>query len=87
VACSLALKVGFLSQDQKCLFILLYTELDIFSKEADTMWRGFVISVIAAVSLQYTDPFGTKKMVLFQVGCVCAYQAPGLAETVCRSVL
>jgi len=32
------------------------------------MWRGFVISVIAAVSLQYVDPFGTKKLVLFGVG-------------------
>ena len=32
------------------------------------MWRGFVISVIAAVSLQYIDPFGTKKLVLFGVG-------------------
>jgi chloride channel 3/4/5 len=34
----------------------------------DVMWRGFVISVIAAVSLQYVDPFGTKKLVLFGVG-------------------
>lgn len=43
-------------------------ELDTFSKEMDVMWRGFVISVIAAVSLQYIDPFGTKKLVLFGVG-------------------
>lgn len=43
-------------------------ELDTFSKETDVMWRGFVISVIAAVSLQYIDPFGTKKLVLFGVG-------------------
>ena len=42
-------------------------ELDTFSKEMDVMWRGFVISVIAAVSLQYIDPFGTKKLVLFGV--------------------
>jgi len=35
------------------------------------MWRGFVISVIAAVSLQYVDPFGTKKLVLFGVGTIC----------------
>lgn len=35
------------------------------------MWRGFVISVIAAVSLQYVDPFGTKKLVLFGVGVSC----------------
>ena len=31
------------------------------------MWRGFVTSVVAAVSLQYIDPFGTAKLVLFQV--------------------
>lgn len=31
------------------------------------MWRAFVTSVIAAVSLQYIDPFGTAKLVLFQV--------------------
>ena len=31
------------------------------------MWRGFVSSVIAAVALQYVDPFGTSKLVLFQV--------------------
>ena len=43
-------------------------ELDTFSGETDVMWRGFVISVIAAVSLQYVDPFGTKKLVLFEVG-------------------
>lgn len=42
-------------------------ELDTFSKETDVMWRGFVISVIAAVSLQYVDPFDTKKLVLFGV--------------------
>ncbi|KAI0339618.1 Cl-channel protein [Trametopsis cervina] len=33
----------------------------------DVMWRGFVTSVIAAVSLQYVDPFGTARLVLFQV--------------------
>jgi len=46
-------------------------ELDTFSKEMDVMWRGFVISVIAAVSLQYIDPFGTKKLVLFGVRVTC----------------
>lgn len=34
------------------------------------MWRGFVTSVIAAVSLQYVDPFGTGRLVLFQVSGV-----------------
>ena len=42
-------------------------ELDTFSNDSDVMWRGFVTSVIAAVSLQYVDPFGTSKLVLFQV--------------------
>ena len=31
------------------------------------MWLSFVASAIAAVSLQYIDPFGTSKLVLFQV--------------------
>lgn len=42
-------------------------ELDAFSTDSDVMWRAFVTSVIAAVSLQYVDPFGTSKLVLFQV--------------------
>ncbi|OBZ72186.1 H(+)/Cl(-) exchange transporter 3 [Grifola frondosa] len=42
-------------------------ELDTFSSEGDVMWRGFVTSVLAAVCLQYIDPFGTSKLVLFQV--------------------
>ncbi|TDL24076.1 Cl-channel protein [Rickenella mellea] len=42
-------------------------ELDTFANETDVIWRGFVTSVIAAVSLQYIDPFGTAKLVLFQV--------------------
>ncbi|KAI9431287.1 hypothetical protein H4582DRAFT_2009108 [Lactarius indigo] len=33
------------------------------------MWRGFVTSVIAAVALQYVDPFKTSKLVLFQPDC------------------
>ncbi|KAI0773298.1 chloride channel [Trametes elegans] len=42
-------------------------ELDAFFDDGDVMWRGFVTSVVAAVSLQYIDPFGTSKLVLFQV--------------------
>jgi hypothetical protein len=41
-------------------------ELDTFSNETDVMWRGFVASAIAAVSLQWVNPFGTAKLVLFQ---------------------
>jgi H+/Cl- antiporter ClcA len=42
-------------------------ELDTFANDSDVIWRGFVTSVIAAVSLQYVDPFGTSKLVLFEV--------------------
>jgi len=45
----------------------LCSELDTFSNESDVMWRGFVASAVAAVSLQWVDPFGTAKLVLFQV--------------------
>lgn len=45
------------------------SELDTFANETEVMWRGFVTSVIAAVSLQYIDPFRTSKLVLFQVCC------------------
>ncbi|KAG8834550.1 hypothetical protein FRC17_008384 [Serendipita sp. 399] len=41
-------------------------ELDLFSHRP-VIWRAFVTSAIAAVSLQYVDPFGTAKLVLFQV--------------------
>ncbi|KAI3600363.1 voltage-gated chloride [Moniliophthora roreri] len=42
-------------------------ELDAFANESEIMWRGFVASAIAAVALQYVDPFQTAKLVLFQV--------------------
>ncbi|KAF5373298.1 hypothetical protein D9615_007485 [Tricholomella constricta] len=42
-------------------------ELDTFASETDVMWRAFVASAIAAVSLQWVNPFGTAKLVLFQV--------------------
>ncbi|KAF8202213.1 Cl-channel protein [Pholiota molesta] len=42
-------------------------ELDTFANESDVMWRGFVASAVAAVSLQWVNPFGTAKLVLFQV--------------------
>ncbi|PVG03313.1 Cl-channel protein [Serendipita vermifera] len=41
-------------------------ELDLFTHQS-VIWRAFVTSAIAAVSLQYVDPFGTSKLVLFQV--------------------
>lgn len=44
-----------------------HSELDAFGGDFDVMWRGFVTSVIAAVALQYVDPFKTSKLVLFQV--------------------
>ena len=48
---------------------MLLLELDTFANESDVMWRGFVASAIAAVSLQWVNPFGTAKLVLFQVSC------------------
>ncbi|KAJ7065210.1 Cl-channel protein [Mycena amicta] len=42
-------------------------ELDVFANESEVMWRGFVASAIAAVALQWVNPFGTSKLVLFQV--------------------
>jgi hypothetical protein len=53
------------------LNLLLLLELDTFSNESDVMWRGFVASAIAAVSLQWVNPFGTAKLVLFQVRMIC----------------
>ncbi|KAF9269075.1 Cl-channel protein [Marasmius fiardii PR-910] len=47
--------------------IFILEELDSFANNSDVMWRGFVASAIAAVALQYVDPFGTSKLVLFQV--------------------
>lgn len=44
-----------------------FAELDTFANESDVMWRGFVASAVAAVSLQWVNPFGTAKLVLFQV--------------------
>jgi len=43
------------------------SELDAFASESDVLWRGFVASAVAAVTLQWVDPFRTKKLVLFQV--------------------
>ena len=45
----------------------LIPELDTFAGESDVIWRGFVASAIAAVALQWVNPFGTGKLVLFQV--------------------
>ncbi|KAJ7746724.1 Cl-channel protein [Mycena maculata] len=45
-------------------------ELDTFANESEVMWRGFVASAVAAVSLQWVNPFGTSKLVLFQVTSV-----------------
>ncbi|ORY65634.1 chloride channel [Leucosporidium creatinivorum] len=32
-----------------------------------TLWQSFVCAVVAAITLQYVDPFNTGKLVLFQV--------------------
>lgn len=64
-AASAGISVAFGSPLGGVLFGL--EELDNFASDSDVLWRGFVTSVIAAVSLQYIDPFGTSKLVLFQV--------------------
>lgn len=43
------------------------SELETFSNESEVMWKGFVASAVAAVALQWVNPFGTAKLVLFQV--------------------
>ncbi|EKM81818.1 hypothetical protein AGABI1DRAFT_118889 [Agaricus bisporus var. burnettii JB137-S8] len=42
-------------------------ELETFSNESEVLWKGFVASAVAAVGLQWVNPFGTAKLVLFQV--------------------
>ncbi|KAI0091504.1 chloride channel [Irpex rosettiformis] len=69
-AASAGVSVAFGSPLGGVLFGLEELDTFAFSNESDVMWRGFVISVIAAVSLQYADPFGTSKLVLFQVSGV-----------------
>ena len=57
-------KFGSLSNSSSQCY---HAELDSFASETDVMWRGFVASAIAAVALQWVNPFGTAKLVLFQV--------------------
>ncbi|KIP04518.1 hypothetical protein PHLGIDRAFT_109438 [Phlebiopsis gigantea 11061_1 CR5-6] len=66
-AASAGVSVAFGSPLGGVLFGLEELDTFAFSNEIDVMWRGFVTSVIAAVSLQWVDPFGTAKLVLFQV--------------------
>ncbi len=66
-AAAAGVSVAFGSPLGGVLFGLEELDTFAFSNESDVMWRGFVTSVIAAVSLQYIDPFGTSKLVLFQV--------------------
>ncbi|KAH8075851.1 chloride channel [Cristinia sonorae] len=66
-AASAGVSVAFGSPLGGVLFALEELDITSFSNESEVMWRGFVTSVIAAVTLQYIDPFGTSKLVLFQV--------------------
>jgi chloride channel 3/4/5 len=63
-------KFGSLSNSSSQCY---HAELDSFASETDVMWRGFVASAIAAVALQWVNPFGTAKLVLFQVGRWTSY--------------
>ena len=78
-AASAGVSVAFGSPLGGVLFGLEELDTFAFSGESDVMWRGFVTSVIAAVSLQYVDPFGTSKLVLFQVS--------GVSDTVVHGTL
>lgn len=85
-AAAAGISVAFGSPLGGVLFCL--EELELFSSDSDVMWRGFVTSAIAAMALQYIDPFGTGRLVLFEVkgfgdtwrgfelvggqGCICA---------------
>ncbi|KAI0286118.1 chloride channel [Russula aff. rugulosa BPL654] len=64
-AAAAGVSVAFGSPLGGVLFVL--EELDAIGGDFDVLWRGFVTSVIAAVTLQYVDPFRTSKLVLFQV--------------------
>ncbi|GJE98065.1 Cl-channel protein [Phanerochaete sordida] len=66
-AAAAGVSVAFGSPLGGVLFGLEELDTFAFSNESDVLWRGFVTSVIAAVSLQYIDPFGTSKLVLFEV--------------------
>ncbi|KAK7685663.1 hypothetical protein QCA50_011007 [Cerrena zonata] len=66
-AASAGVSVAFGSPIGGVLFGLEELDTFSFSNEGEVMWRGFVTSAIAAMSLQYIDPFGTSKLVLFQV--------------------
>ncbi|EKM50668.1 uncharacterized protein PHACADRAFT_264052 [Phanerochaete carnosa HHB-10118-sp] len=66
-AAAAGVSVAFGSPLGGVLFGLEELDTFAFSNENDVMWRGFVTSVIAAVTLQYMDPFGTSKLVLFEV--------------------
>ncbi|KAI0079343.1 Cl-channel protein [Panus rudis PR-1116 ss-1] len=69
-AASAGVSVAFGSPLGGVLFGLEELDTFSFSNENDVMWRGFVTSAIAAMTLQYIDPFGTAKLVLFQVSGV-----------------
>ena len=66
-------KFGSSSTSKDSFSYHYHTELDSFASETDVMWRGFVASAIAAVALQWVNPFGTAKLVLFQVGRCASY--------------
>ena len=88
-AAAAGVSVAFGSPLGGVLFGLEELDTFAFSGESDVMWRGFVTSVIAAVSLQYVNPFGTAKLVLFQVSGVSdtwrAFELVRRGSTLCPS--
>ncbi len=85
-AAAAGVSVAFGSPLGGVLFGLEELDTFSFSDESDVMWRGFVTSSVAAVTLQYVDPFGTSKLVLFQVtGVTDTWRAFELVRSITSS--
>lgn len=50
----------------KILTLALAEEISTFFP-GSTLWQSFVCAVVAAITLQYVDPYNTGRLVLFQV--------------------
>ena len=53
--------ISFLPKYIRLILLYPYTNL------SQVMWRSFFCAMIAAITLKVLDPFGTGKLVLFQV--------------------
>lgn len=53
-------------KEKHALNLLVTEEVSTFFP-GSTLWQSFVCAIVAAVTLQYIDPFNTGKLVLFEV--------------------